>query len=100
MAAGLQDAYLGRSPVVAITGRRPHIGQYRHSYQEIDHVKPFDAVTKYNVMVDSAEQLPFLLRQALREATSGAPGPVHLDFEGTSGNVVADGEAELEVTIE
>ena len=100
LAAGLQDAYLGCSPVVAITGRRPHMGQYRHTYQEIDHVKPFDAVTKYNVAVDSAEQLPFLLRQALREATSGAPGPVHLDFEGTSGNVVTEGEAELEVIID
>ena len=100
LAAGLQDAYLGRSPVIAITGRSPHIGQYRNTYQEIDHVKPFDAVTKYNVAVDSAEQLPFLLRQALREATSGAPGPVHLDFEGASGNVVDGGEADLEVTIE
>ena len=66
LAAGLQDAYLGCSPVLAITGRRPHMGQYRHTYQEIDHVKPFDAVTKYNVAVGSAEQLPFLLRQALR----------------------------------
>ncbi|MCH8225302.1 MAG: thiamine pyrophosphate-binding protein [Chloroflexi bacterium] len=100
LAAGLQDAYLGCSPVVAITGRSPHMGQYRHTYQEIDHVKPFDAVTKYNVAVDSVEQLPFLLRQALREATSGAPGPVHLDFEGTSGNVVTEGEADLEVIIE
>ncbi|PKB82368.1 MAG: acetolactate synthase [SAR202 cluster bacterium Io17-Chloro-G9] len=100
LAAGLQDAYLGNSPVVAITGRRPHMGQYRNTYQEIDHVKPFDAVTKYNVAVDSTEQLPFLLRQALREATSGSPGPVHLDFEGTSGNVVDSGEAELDVLIE
>ena len=100
LAAGLQDAYLGNSPVVAITGRRPHMGQYRNTYQEIDHVKPFDAVTKYNVAVDSTDQLPFLLRQALREATSGSPGPVHLDFEGTSGNVVDSGEAELDVLIE
>jgi acetolactate synthase-1/2/3 large subunit len=100
LAAGLQDAYLAGSPVIAITGRRTPMQQYRHSYQEIDHVQPFAAVTKYNVLVDSAEQLPLLLRQAFREATSGAPGPVHLDFQGASGHVVMDAEADLEVVVE
>ena len=32
MAAGLQDPYLARSPVVAITGRREHLGQHRNAY--------------------------------------------------------------------
>ncbi|PKB78837.1 MAG: acetolactate synthase [SAR202 cluster bacterium Io17-Chloro-G9] len=100
LAAGLQDAYLGGSPVVAITGRRTPMEQYRHSYQEIDHVQPFAAVTKYNVMVDSLEQLPLLLRQAFREATSGAPGPVHLDLQGSTGNVIVDAEADLEMVVE
>ncbi len=100
LAAGLQDPFLAGSPVLAITGRKPRISQHRNSYQEVDHLRPFSAVTKYSVPVDSVEQLPFLLRQALREATSGAPGPVHLDLEGTSGNVVMEGEADLEVIIE
>src|SRR5919197_1379206 len=100
LAAGLQDAYLAGSPVIAITGRRTPMQQYRHSYQEIDHIQPFAAVTKYNVLVDSAEQLPLLLRQAFREATSGAPGPVHLDFQGSSGNVIMDAEADLDVIVE
>ena len=100
LAAGLQDPFLAGSPVLAITGRKPRISQHRNSYQEVDHLRPFSAVTKYSVPVDTAEQLPFLLRQALREATSGAPGPVHLDLEGTSGNVVMEGEADLDVIIE
>ena len=100
LAAGLQDPFLAGSPVLAITGRKPRISQHRNAYQEVDHLRPFSAVTKYSVPVDSVEQLPFLLRQALREATSGAPGPVHLDLEGTSGNVVMEGEADLEVIIE
>ena len=100
LAAGLQDPFLAGSPVLAITGRKPRLSQHRNSYQEVDHLRPFSAVTKYSVPVDSAEQLPFLLRQALREATSGAPGPVHLDLEGTSGDVVMEGEADLEVIIE
>ena len=67
LAAGLQDAYLGGSPVVAITGRGTPTSQYRNSYQEIDHFQPFAAVTKSSALVDSAEHLPRLLRQAFRD---------------------------------
>ena len=74
--------------------------QHRNSYQEIDHVQPFNAVTKFNAQVDSTEQFPQLLRQAFRAATSGAPGPVHLDLQGGSGNVIVDAEADLEVIVE
>ena len=88
LAAGLQDAFLSCSPVIAMTGRRAQINQRRHAYQEVDHGGPFAAVTKYSVLVNSAEQLPFSLRQAFREATSGTPGPVHLDLEGVNGHVV------------
>jgi len=100
LAAGLQDPYLGLSPVIAITGHRPLSHQYRNSYQEIEHFRPFSSTTKYSVAVDTVEQLPHLLRQAFREATSGAPGPVHLDFMGIQGEVVENGEADLEVIIE
>ena len=31
---------------------------------------------------------------------SGAPGPAHLDFQGSSGNVVMDAEADLDVIVE
>jgi acetolactate synthase-1/2/3 large subunit len=100
LAAGLQDPFLANSPVMAITGRRPQPDQYRHSYQEIDHTEPFNAVTKYNVLVNSADQLPQFLRQGFRSATSGIPGPVHLDFEGTTGTVIGEGEADLEVLVD
>jgi acetolactate synthase I/II/III large subunit len=100
LAAGLQDAYLGLSPVIAITGVRPSMQKYRNPYQEIEHTPLFNPVTKFNVAVDTMEQLPLLLRQAFREATSGAPGPVHLDFPGTQGEVIGEGTGNLEVIIE
>ncbi|MBI1923520.1 thiamine pyrophosphate-binding protein, partial [Candidatus Poribacteria bacterium] len=68
--------------------------------QEVDHVNPFSAVTKYRAFVATPEQLPVYLRQAFRSATSGTPGPVHLELEGIAGQVVVDREAELEVIIE
>lgn len=85
LAAGLQDAYLGRSPVVAITGKKPPLSQYRNAYQEIVHGPLFAPVTKFSADVDTPEQLPFLLRQAFREATSGTPRPAHLDLLGRGG---------------
>jgi len=100
LAAGLQDAYLALSPVIAITGRQPPLSQYRNAYQEILHYPMFEPVTKYNVNVDTLEQLPYLLRQAFREATSGSPRPVHLDLLGNIGQIIDFAEANLEVIIE
>ena len=100
LAAGLQDAYLGLSPVIAITGRRTSLAKQQHSYQEIEHTPLFQPVTKFNVSVDRAEDLPFFLRQAFREATSGAPAPVHLELPGISGNSITDVATDLEVMVE
>ncbi len=37
LAAGLQDAYLGHTPVIALTGREPPLLQHRNTYQELPH---------------------------------------------------------------
>jgi len=100
LAAGLQDAYLGLAPVIALTGRKPPLAQYRNAYQEILHGPMFDPVTKYNVDLDAVEQLPYLLRQAFREATSGAPGPVHLDVTGHLGEELEIAEGNLQIIVE
>ncbi|MDE2846600.1 MAG: thiamine pyrophosphate-binding protein [Gemmatimonadota bacterium] len=100
LAAGLQDAWLACSPVIAVTGRwMPHY-LYQQAYQEIDHRPLYDPVTKFNAYVDGVEQIPFLLRQAFREATTGAPRPVHLDFLGLSGDLAAGSELDVDVTVE
>jgi len=82
LAAGLQDAYLARTPLIAITGKKPPMFQNRNAYQEIDHAPFFAAVTKYQADIVTPEQLPHFFRQAFREATSGRLAPVHLDFIG------------------
>ena len=88
LASGLQDASLGLSPVIAITGRRPPLALHRNAYQEVEHLPLFAPVTKFNAAVETVEQLPFLLRQAFRMATSGAPGPAHLDVTDHIGRVL------------
>jgi acetolactate synthase-1/2/3 large subunit len=95
LAAGLRDAWLAHSPVIAMTGGREPKTKFRKVYQEIDDMPAFEPVTKFNATVDDVARFPDMLRQAFRTAVSGCPGPVHLQFRGNEGQVDAD-EAELE----
>jgi acetolactate synthase-1/2/3 large subunit len=98
MAAGLRDAYLACSPVIAMTGG-PAAARYRHAYQELEDFTQFDHTTKFNARIDTIARLPDMLRQAFREATSGCPGPVHLQFGGHHAESIMT-EAELELVVE
>jgi acetolactate synthase-1/2/3 large subunit len=95
LAAGLRDAYLAHSPVIAFTGGRDPQTKFRKVYQEVDDVPAFEPVTKFNATVDAVERFPDMVRQAFRVAVSGSPGPVHLQFRGNEGQVDAE-EAEME----
>jgi acetolactate synthase-1/2/3 large subunit len=99
LAAGLRDAFLAHSPVISMTGGRDPHTKFRKVYQEVDDVPAFETVTKMNVTIDAVERIPDMLRQAFRVATSGAPGPVHLQFAGNEGQIDAD-EAEMDTRVE
>lgn len=91
LAAGLRDPFLGCSPVLAMTG-----GPYEHSrgrsyYQEIEDFPLFKPVTKFSAQVTQAGRLPDLLEHAFTVATSGRPGPVHLELNGHSGEQIESG---------
>jgi len=58
-------------------------------------VPAFEPVTKFNATVDDVARFPDMVRQAFRVATSGTPGPVHLQFRGNEGQIDAE-EAEME----
>lgn len=95
LAAGLRDAYLAHSPVIAMTGGRDPKTKFRKVYQEIDDVPAFEPVTKFNATVDDVSRFPDMVRQAFRVAVSGTPGPVHLQFRGNEGQIDQE-EADME----
>src|SRR5262244_2777996 len=99
LAAGLRDAFLAHSPVIAFTGGRDPKTKFRRVYQEVDDVPAFEPVTKLNATVDDVSRFPDMVRQAFRVAVSGTPGPVHLQFRGNEGQVDAE-EAEIEPLVE
>src|SRR5712692_8745450 len=92
LASGLQDPWLGRSPVIAFTGHKEPSFQHRNSYQEIAHAPLFSAVTKFSSPVYATSELPRLLRHAWRAALSDTPRATHLDFNGLQGDVIELGQ--------
>src|SRR5215469_2438100 len=99
LAAGLRDAWLAHSPVIAMTGGREPKTKFRKVYQEIDDMPAFEPVTKFNATVDDVARFPDMVRQAFRTAVTGCPGPVHLQFRGNEGQIDID-EAEMEPLVE
>src|SRR2546430_4013598 len=95
LAAGLRDAWLAHSPVLAFTGGREPRTKFRKVYQEIDDVPAFEPVTKFNATIDAVERIPDMVRQAFRVAVSGSPGPVHLQVRGNEGQIDLE-EADME----
>jgi len=99
LAAGLRDAWLAKSPVIAITGGRDPKTKFRAVYQEVDDVPAFEPVTKFNATVDDVSRFPDMIRQAFRSATTGTPGPVHLQIRGNEGQLDQD-TAEMDALVE
>ena len=100
LAAGMQDPYLGHSPVIAMTGRHVAQFQYRNAYQEVDHGPLYAPVTKFHGRIDAQEQIPLLFRAAFREATTGTPRPVHLDVAGFTGDALTATEGTFDLTVD
>jgi acetolactate synthase-1/2/3 large subunit len=94
LAAGLRDPLLAGAPILAITGGPTPQHRHRRVYQEIDDFSLFAPLTKFNARIDAVDRLPDLLAQAVRCATTGCPGPVHLEFAGHFGQAI-EGAADL-----
>lgn len=99
LAAGLRDPYLACSPLVVFTGGPTSSSRGRHYYQQIDDLPLFQPVTKFSARADDVSRLPDLVRQAFREATSGTPGPAHIELAGHMAEIEQD-TADFELLFE
>ena len=80
---GVAQAFAAASPLIHISGtvaRRAKKGVF-HGLDREDLVhRAFRHVTKWSVRVDEAEDIPRIMAEAFSIATSGRPGPVHIDL--------------------
>jgi acetolactate synthase-1/2/3 large subunit len=82
IAAGVYVAYNDSIPLVVITPQIHSNRSYpfRGSMQQLNQKDLFKPITKWNAVVNRWDRIPELVQRAFRVATSGRPGPVHLDF--------------------
>jgi len=82
LVGGVYAAFADSIPMIVITAQNQSWRSYpdHGSTQALDQLSLFKAVTKWNALVSHWRRIPELAERALRTATSGRPGPVHLDF--------------------
>lgn len=83
---GMAQSYFDSVPVLHLTGNVT-TGTFKYGrplrqlgYQETDIVPIATPVTKAAYFVDRAEMVPYLLRDAIRQALEGRPGPTLYDI--------------------
>ena len=77
---GLADAQIDSTPVVAITGQVASHLLGTDAFQESDVIGISMPVTKWNLQVTKAEEIPSAIAKAFYIARSGRPGPVLIDI--------------------
>jgi acetolactate synthase I/II/III large subunit len=77
---GIADAQIDSTPLVCITGQvgAPLLGT--DAFQESDVIGISMPVTKWNIQVSKAEDIPAAVAKAFYIARSGRPGPVLIDI--------------------
>src|SRR5918911_2475583 len=80
LVTAIADAFLDRSPLVAITGQGDLERMHKESHQYIDIVSMFRPITKWNARLNSAGMIPEAVRKAFKVAQSQKPGPTHLEL--------------------
>lgn len=80
LSAGLSEAFWTCTPVIALTGSTSTQHIYKFQYQELDEMPLFKPTTKWNAEIPFAERAGEIMRNAFKIATSGCPGPVHVNL--------------------
>src|SRR5580698_9152401 len=77
---GITDALMDSIPLVVITGQVPTHLIGTDAFQECDTVGITRPCTKHNYLVKDVNDLPHVLHEAFKIATTGRPGPVVVDI--------------------
>ncbi|SDM14027.1 biosynthetic-type acetolactate synthase large subunit [Halarsenatibacter silvermanii] len=79
LTTGLANAKMDSVPMVAFTGQVPSHMLGSDAFQEADVTGITMPITKHNYLVQDAEELPRIIKEAFHIARTGRPGPVVID---------------------
>ena len=77
---GLATAYMDSTPIVVISGQVKSGLIGIDSFQETDMIGVSRPIVKHSFLVQSAEDIPEIVKKAFHIATTGRPGPVVIDI--------------------
>jgi acetolactate synthase-1/2/3 large subunit len=77
---GVAEAQGSAIPLLCLTSDTPVDQHYRNVLTELDQVTLFRPITKWNTRINSPVTVAEMTRRAIRMATSGRPGAVHLSL--------------------
>lgn len=96
LTTGITNALMDSSPVIAVTGQVAKNLLGVDAFQEADILSTMIPNTKHNLMLRDASKIPERINYAFKIATTGRPGPVHLDFP----KDVQNEEIDVEIPVE
>ena len=79
LVTGIADAYMDSIPLVAVTGQVPQAMIGKGGFQETDFYGMTLPVVKHSYLVTDVNEIPVVVKEAFKIATSGRPGPVVID---------------------
>ncbi|MEI6866809.1 biosynthetic-type acetolactate synthase large subunit [Flavicella sp.] len=77
---GIADAQIDSTPLVCITGQVASHLLGTDAFQETDVISISAPITKWNIQVTKAQDIPIAIAKAFYIAKSGRPGPVLIDI--------------------
>ncbi len=80
LVSGVAEAYGNSIPLIVITSDVLSANAGKGLSQECDQIAVLRPFTKASFRVEKIERIPEFVRRAFIIATTGRPGPVHLDF--------------------
>lgn len=80
LVTGLADAHMDSTPMVCITGQVAAALLGTDAFQETDVIGITMPITKWNIQVTRAEDIPGAIAKAFYIARNGRPGPVLVDI--------------------
>jgi len=83
MAPAIQCALVENSPVIFLSGQRARVTEQRVRRGRIQFVKQmplFENSVKYAASIEYADQTDEVVREGIRKAMGGTPGPVYIEY--------------------
>ncbi|WP_340817834.1 acetolactate synthase large subunit [Methanolobus sp. WCC4] len=80
LVTGIANAYMDSIPMVVFTGQVPSSLLGNDAFQEANITGITMPITKHNYLVQDANELPQVIKEAFHIASTGRPGPVLIDI--------------------